>query len=469
MTYTADELNRLMAAPCEHERLEFKEARQQLHMEDLFRYCVALGNEGGGKLLLGITDKAPRKVVGTRAYENLDKVKSKIFDKLHFRVEVEEVSHPDGRVLVFTVPPRPAGTAFSYEGAYLMRVGESLHPMTEDRLRRIFEEGKPDFLLRPALTNVSEEDVVRLLDTQGFFELMQLPYPATREATLARLAQEQLTVKSAGTWNITNLGALLFARDLGQFGALRRKAPRVIVYKGTSKLETVREQMGVKGYAVGFKELVGYINSQLPANEVIGQALRTETRMYPEIAIRELVANALVHQDLEDFGSFVMIEIYCDRIEVTNPGKPLIHPDRFIDEYKSRNEHLTDLMRRFSICEEKSSGIDKVVGLAETWQLPAPDFRKSEHHTSVVLFAHKPFEKMDSKERVRACYQHACLRYVSNEKMTNQSLRERFQLPEHKTDAISRIITDAVEAGRIRIDNPDNRSRRYAKYVPYWG
>jgi ATP-dependent DNA helicase RecG len=163
-----------------------------------------------------------------------------------------------------------------------------------------------------------------------------------------------------------------------------------------------------------------------------------------------------------------MIEIYCDRIEIANPGTPLIHPDRFIDEYKSRNERLTDLMRRFRICEEKSSGIDKVVALAEAWQLPAPDFRTGEYHTSVTLFAHKSFDDMDRKERVRACYQHACLFYVSNQKMTNQSLRERFKLPEHKADAISRIISDAVNDGRIKVDDPENRSRRYAKYVPYW-
>jgi ATP-dependent DNA helicase RecG len=296
-----------------------------------------------------------------------------------------------------------------------------------------------------------------------------LPYPATRDAVLARLAQEELIAASEDGWNITNLGALLFAKDLGQFGVLRRKAPRVIVYKGSDKLETVREQIEMKGYAVGFESLIGYIDSQLPANEVIGQALRNDIRIYPTIAVRELVANALVHQSLNDFGSFVMIEIYCDRIEVTNPGTPLISTDRFIDEYKSRNEKLTDLMRRFRICEEKSSGIDKVVGLVETWQLPAPDFRTGEQHTSVVLFAPKPFEAMDRKERVRACYQHACLRYVNNQQMTNQSLRERFKLPANKTETASRIIADSIESGLIKIDNPENQSKKYVRYAPYWG
>jgi len=469
MSFTADDINHLIAAPHEHEHLEFKKAEQQFDTTKLFRYCVALANEGGGNLLLGITDEHPRSVVGTRAYPNLDKVKAQIFDKLSFRVEVEEVSHPDGRVLIFTIPSRPSGTAFSYDGAYLMRVGESLCPMTEDMLRRIFAEGGPEFLLRPALTNISAEDVVRLLDSQSFFDLTQLPYPATREAVLQRFEHEQLIIRHADEWHISNLGALLFAKNLREFDMLQRKAPRVIVYRGVNKLDAIREQIGTKGYAVGFQGLIEYINGQLPANEVIGQALRTDTRMYPEVAIRELVANALVHQDVEDARSFVMIEIYSDRIEISSPGTPLIPTDRFIDEYKARNERLTDIMRRFRICEEKSSGIDKVIALAEAWQLPAPDFREAEQNTSVVLFAHKPFEEMDRKERVRACYQHACLRYVSNQKMTNQSLRERFKLPEHRGDMISRIITDAVDAGRIKIDDPESRSRRYAKYVPYWG
>lgn len=147
----------------------------------------------------------------------------------------------------------------------------------------------------------------------------------------------------------------------------------------------------------------------------------------------------------------------------------MIPTDRFIDEYKSRNEHLTDLMRRFRICEEKSSGIDKVVALAEAWQLPAPDFRTGEQHTSVVLFAHKDFDDMDRKEKVRACYQHACLLYVSNQKMTNQSLRERFKLAGRKAEAVSRIISDAVTEGKIKLDDPENRSKRYAKYIPFWG
>lgn len=466
---TVDEINRLITTPREHERLEFKEAKSQFDAEKLIKYCVAIANEGGGKLLLGVTDKPPRQVVGTQAFGNLGDIKKRIVEALRIRVEIEEIAHPNGRVLVFEIPSRPAGTALAFEGAYLMRAGESLMPMTDDLLRRIFDEGRPNFVTRIAAKDISADEVISLLDTQTFFDLLKLPYPTNREGVLARCISENLLLSENERYSITNLGALLLAKDLSVFPELRRKAARVIVYQGNSKASTVlRDQLGVKGYAVGFEGLISFIANQLPANEVIGQALRADVRMYPELAIRELVANALIHQDVEDTGSFVMIEIYADRIEISNPGKPLIPADRFIDEYKSRNEKIADLMRRFGICEEKSSGIDKVVELVEAWQLPPPDFRVGEGNTKIVMFAHKAFDSMDRKERVRACYQHCCLRYVSTQKMSNQSLRERFQLPENKSETVSRIISDTVDEGLIKFDDPESNSRRYAKYVPYW-
>ena len=125
-----------------------------------------------------------------------------------------------------------------------------------------------------------------------------------------------------------------------------------------------------------------------------------------------------------------MVEIYDDRLEISNPGKPSISPDRFIDEYQSRNERLADLMRRLGICEEKGSGVDKVVQAAEVFQLPAPDFRVGERRTSALLFAHMNIEQMDRNDRIRACYQHCCLRYVMNERMTNRNYSGSQALPQ---------------------------------------
>lgn len=468
MAMTGQDIDGLLAVRSESEHLEFKEAANNFHFEELVDYCVALANEGGGRMLLGITDKVPRRVVGTRAFDVPERTVAGIHERLHLKVTFDEVAHPSGRVLVFHVPSRPVGQPVHYKGRYLMRAGEELVPMTPDQLKRIMAEGEPDWVLKPAMTGCDGEKIVQLLDTQGYFDLLHLPYPATREAVLERFASERLIERARGAWTITNLGAVLFAKKLESFDRLARKAPRVIVYEGTNKLRTKLDKPGPKGYAVGFQGLVEFINGLVPSNEVIEQALRREVKMFPEIAVRELVANALIHQDFTEPGASVMVEIYDDRMEISNPGKPFISPDRFIDEYQSRNERLADLMRRLGICEEKGSGVDKVIQAAEAFQLPAPDFRVGEKRTSAVLFGHKDFEDMDRNDRIRATYQHCCLRYVMNEKMTNQSLRERFRLSEKKTESVSRAIRDAVDAGKIKLADPEQTSLRYRNYVPFW-
>lgn len=468
MAKTVQQIDAWRAARSEHQRLEFKEAKTQYDNRKLYKYCVALANEGGGHLLLGIEDQPPRRVVGTAAFNDPVAMASKMFEMLGFRVDLEEVAHPGGRVLVFHIPSRPLGTVYDFEGAYLMRAGEELVPMSEDRLRAIFAEGQPDWLSEAALEGCDDEQVIQLLDTQSYFDLLHLPYPVNRAGVLERFESEKLIRREVGRWTITNLGGILFAKKLEQFDRLARKAPRVIVYEGINKLHTKLDKPGSKGYAVGFQGLVEFINGLVPSNEVIEQALRREVKMFPEIAVRELVANALIHQSFTESGTSVMIEIYDDRMEISNPGKPFISPERFIDEYQSRNERLADLMRRLGICEEKGSGVDKVVEAAEVFQLPAPDFRVGERRTSALLFAHKEIDDMDRNDRIRACYQHCCLRYVMNEKMTNQSLRERFKLPEAKVATVSQIIAATMDGGKIKLADPSQTSTRYRSYVPFW-
>lgn len=472
MMMNLDTLNRWLIAPTESEHLEFKEAKQQFDTTKLLRYCVALANEGGGHLVLGVSDRPPRRVVGSRAFESpsvLNAIKARIVEKLRIRVDTVELAHPDGRVLVFEIPSRPAGQPLDFDGAYLMRAGEDLVPMTPDQLRRIFAEGQPDWFSQPAKQGASADEVVALLDTQTYFELSKLPYPTNREGVLERLAGEGLIAQSPGGWTISNLAAILLAKRLDAFSPeLARKAPRVVIYEGIDKTQTREDQTGVKGYAVGFESLVDFVHSAAPQNRSIEQVVREEVKMFPKQALRELIANALVHQDFLATGASVMIEMFSDRVEISNPGTPPIKVERFIDEYRSRNERFADLMRRLGICEEKGSGVDKVVKAAEVFQLPAPDFRVGELRTTAVLFAHQDFSAMSKSDRLRACYQHCCLMYVSNQRMSNQSLRVRFGVSESKAATVSLVIGAAKEAGLIKTDESDTSSTRYARYLPFW-
>lgn len=468
MKTTPEQIDLWRSVPSEHQKLEFKEAKVQFDNKKLYRYCVAIANEGGGQLILGIEDKPPRRVVGTASFNNPVEMEGILFQAVGFRVDIDEVLHPDGRVLVFHIPSRPKGTAYHLDGQYLMRAGEGLVPMSEDQLRRIFAEGEPDWLEEPSIQGLDGQKVIDLLDTQAYVDLIKLPYPNNRAGVIDRLVQDRLIDAKDGLYSIRRIGALLLAKKLEEFPDIARKAPRVVVYSGISKLETKLDQLDGKGYAVGFQGLIRFIMNQLPQNEVIEDALRKEVKLVPEITIRELVANALIHQDFSIGGASMMVEIYSNRLEISNPGEPVVPVERFIDGYQSRNERLADLMRRMGICEEKSSGIDKVIHAVELYQLPAPDFRSVQRRTVVTLFGPKDFDAMDRDDRIRACYQHCVLKWVMSERMTNQSLRERFHLPESKSAIASQIISAAMEANVIKPDEKVGASRKFARYLPFW-
>ena len=266
------------------------------------------------------------------------------------------------------------------------------------------------------------------------------------------------------------MGAILFAHDLDLFDpSIARKAVRFIAYEGSNKATTVtHRQDGKKGYATGFAGLVGFINNLLPRNEYIGEAFREEQRVYPEIAIRELIANALIHQDMTISGTGPQIELFIDRLEITNPGKPLVKTDRMIDlPPRSRNETLAALMRRMGLCEEQGSGLDKVVISAELFQLPAPRFQSDENSMQVTLYAPRSFAKMTVEERVRACYQHAVIKYLDGgQRMKNTSLCERLGIDSKKNAAqATPVIKATLERGLIQLADEEHPR---AGYVPGW-
>lgn len=362
-------------------------------------------------------------------------------------------------------PVRFKGTEFLRVGTYTKKL--KTFPEKERALWRIFDQ--TTFEDGMAAEHRDDAEVLKLLDYPAYFDLLKVPLPENRNGILSALAADDL-IRSceAGGWNVTNLGAVLFARNLGNFPRLRRKAVRVIQYRGAGRIKASKEREIVKGYANGFDELINSITGLLPVDEIMTSALRKTVPRFPELAVRELVANALIHQDFFMTGTGPMVELFDDRIEITNPGEPLVDTRRFLDTPpKSRNETLASLMRRFGICEERGSGIDKVVFEVELAQLPAPLFEVPEGFTRTVLFAHKPFTRMNKNDRQRACYLHACLKYITGDCLTNASLRERFGIEAKNKASVSRYIREAVETGLIKPDD-GSRSRRWMKYVPFW-
>ena len=479
--YAIGVVQELRRLPAETEWAEFKVSKDD--PEEIGRYVSALANSAAlagktrGYLVWGI-ENGTHDVVGTTFAPTTRTVGNEVFENWLLRLldpkvgfQFKEVTVEGKPVVLLAIEPAFRNPVRFKTEAHI-RVGSTLKklkdaPAKERALWRALDN--TPFERMVAAERVSAERVLKLLDYPSYFRLLDLPLPEGRGGIIEAFAGDRLILPSeAGDWNITNLAVALFANDLSAFGTLQRKAVRVVEYRGRTKVETIREQPGQKGYASGFAGLIGYVNNRLPANEQMGQALRRQVPMYPELAVRELIANALIHQDFSVTGAGPMIEIFEDRIEITNPGKPLIATDRFLDTPpQSRNEALASLMRRMGICEERGSGIDKVVSQTELYQLPAPIFEAPGDNTRAVLLAPRPLTQMDQDDRVRACYLHACLKYVNREYMTNTTVRERFGIEKKNSAKASRIIGEAVEAGVIRPYDPES-APKLMRYVPIW-
>jgi len=471
----------LIKQPKETEWLEFKHNNKEPHL--IGEYISALSNSAAlnGKtkayMIWGVNDDT-HKIIGTtfspsttkkgnEALENwlLRLLQPKI-EFIFFECEINEQ-----KVVLLEITPAN-NKPVMFDGVEYIRLNSHKKKLKEfsereRELWRIFD--KIPFEKQIALHKINEGDLLGYFDYPKYFELLNLPLPENRKAIIESLVSDDLVIKADdGSYSITNLGAVLFAKDLSNFSSLGRKAIRVIQYKGNSKIDTIKEMTGSKGYAIGFEGLIGYINTILPSNEIIKQAFRENKTMYPELAIRELVANAIIHQDFSQTGNSVLIEIYDNRFEVTNPGTPLVDTDRFIDSPpKSRNEILASFMRRINICEERGSGVDKIVFQTELYQLPAPIFRATNGYTISILFAHKELKDMDKQDKIRACYMHSCLKYIQSDFMTNTSLRDRFGIEAKNISMVSRIIKDTLNDGKISIYD-ETVGTRARVYVPRW-
>jgi ATP-dependent DNA helicase RecG len=474
-------VQRLCRLPVENEWVEFK-VNSDEH-DEIGEYVSCLANSAAlvgqeaGYLVWGVTDAA-HDVVGR--HFRPQRAKKGNEDLLHWILrllepQVEFSFHPvdvDGKPVVILRVAAASQLPVKFRNVEYIRVGSykknlSQYPDHQRRLWKVLDAYS--FEDQTGAGDLSVETVVQLLDYPAYFTLHKIPLPESRSAVIEALESARLirhTVENQ--WQITNGGALLYAKDLRAFPRLARKAPRVVHYEGTSRIKTKREQVGQRGYAAGFQGLIVYVADQLPNSEVIQDGIRMDDLQFPRVAIRELVANALIHQDLTISGTGPMIEIFDDRLEVTNPGLPLLDPLRFIDMApRSRNEFLGTAMRQVGVAEERGSGWDKIAFEIEFHQLPPAKVEVKEEQTRVTLFAPKPLTKMDRPERVSAVYQHACLRHVSNLSTNNASVRQRFGIAERNKAAASRLIKEAVDE-RLIVVYDTSAGPRAIRYVPYW-
>lgn len=466
----------LVSLPSETETVEFK--ANSFNEEDIGKRISALSNSANlldrkkAYLVFGIQD-ITHNIAGTNflptqkkiGNEQLEFWLSKHIDpSIDFRIyEFEFEGH---RIVLFEIPPA-FNQPIKFNNIAYIRVGSATPKLSDypEKESKIWNNiNKKSFEKGIAKENLTIPEVLKLLDYSKYFSLTKQEIPSETQQFVEKMAQHGLVKKVFDNcYDITNLGAILFAKNLNDFPSIKRKSVRVVIYKGKTREIRLKEQEGALGYAIAFEGLLDYINDKLPHNEEIAKSLRKDVKMYPEVAIREFVANALIHQDLTISGAGPMVEIFENRIEITNTGEPLIDTDRFIDHPpRSRNEDMASFMRQIGVCEEGGTGVDRALIEIALYQLPAPKFEKYDNFTKVTLYAKKPLRDMTNDDKVRACFQHCVLKYIENSRMTNATLRERLGIGEKNYPAASTIIKATIQKRLIK------ESEKPKEYVPIW-
>jgi ATP-dependent DNA helicase RecG len=358
-----------------------------------------------------------------------------------------------------------------FYGVEYIRIGENVRALKdhEEHERSLWlATGRRKFESAVALPHQSAEEVLAQLNTTTFYERSGQTAPTNPVEVLRRFEKlGAIREDMEGGYEITNLGALLFANDITQFPSIASKSVRVIRYSGVDKRNSDEEIEGKKGYAVGFPGMLKYISERLPKEEQYEKGVRKVVNKYSFTALREIIANALIHQDFTITGAGPVVEIYQDRVEVTNPGNSLVELHRIIDERRSRNEKLAQAMRDMGLCEERGGGIDKAILEIEEMYLPAPQFLPSVNSMRVLLPGPRKFNQLSKVDKIWSCYCHCVVRWIRQDFMSNTTLRERFSLTNDEYQSASDVIANAKKAKLIKPADP-GQGNKFAKYIPYW-
>lgn len=384
MTVSMHELQTWMNAK-EDEHLEFKEAKTRFDLEKLLQYCVAFANEGGGRLILGVTDKRPRTVVGSRAFRNLERTKATLTERLRLRLDVEEIQCPDGRVVVFQVPSRPIGMPLEYRGTYWMRSGESLVPMTSDQLRRIFAETSPDFsaeVCTPAQWDDLDPAAVEVLR-----QLWQRKSPnqdLSTRSTAQLLADAELIVDGGVTY-----AALVLLGTRKALGKHLAQAELVFEYRSNEAPGPAAERREFRqGFLSVLDDVWRLVNKRNDRQHFQQGLFVADLPTFNERVVREAVLNAVSHRDYRHGGS-VFVRQYPRRIEIVSPGgfPSGITPENALWRQNPRNRRIAEVLAKCGLVERAGQGFDLIFRECIRQSKPLPDFSHTDAH-SVWLTLH---------------------------------------------------------------------------------
>ena len=356
----------------EDEHLEFKEAKNNFHFEKLVKYCAALANEGGGSIVLGVTDKRPRKIVGSQVFRDLERTKAGLVEKLRLRIDAEEVDDPDGRVVLFTAPPRPIGVPIAVDGAYWMRAGEDLVPMTEDMLRRIFAEAGPDFS-----AEICPGATLADLDQEAIAEFRARWHRLAKRDLLLQCSSEQLLrdaelVTDAGV----TYAALILLGTHAALGKHLAQTEVVFEYRSSEVAGPANQREEFrKGFLLYYDRIWELVNLRNDRQHYQDGLFMLDIPTFNEGAVREAILNAVSHRDYRLAGS-VFIRQFSRRIEVVSPGgfPQGITPENILDRQQPRNRRIADAFARCGLAERAGQGANRIFETCIREGKPLPDF-----------------------------------------------------------------------------------------------
>lgn len=383
MFISLEHLNELLKIK-ENEHLEFKEAKNSFDFEKLVKYCAALANEGGGKLVLGVTDKRPRKIVGSQAFINIERTKAGLIERLHLRIDAEEIRHPDGRVIVFHIPSRPDGNPIQYRGTYWMRGGEDIIPMTPDLLKRIFAESGPDFSAE-ICTKTSMAD----LDPGAIGRFREMWLKKSKNPALETLSDEQLLhdAELIVDEGITYAALILF----GMRKALGKHiAQSEIIFEYRSSEASLPAQQR-KEYREGFflieDDLWNTINLRNEVRQYREGLFMRDISTFNETAVREATLNAVSHRDYR-LGGSIFIRQYPRKLEIVSPGgfPPGITEENILWKQAPRNRRLAEAFSKCGLVERSGQGMNRIFEECIKESKPRPDFTGTDdYQVSFIL------------------------------------------------------------------------------------
>jgi predicted HTH transcriptional regulator len=471
--------NKLLEAQHELNEIDWKVALSDDKKRLAEHLCAFANYPGGGYLVFGITQDASLKgFTADEIEETSNRIANLGRDAVEPALQLDHhrVKFQGTDILLVQIPEAPIKPVHkrgkSIEYTSIRTGGTTRRASRQDIGTMMLHSQTPRWENCHASMLLSDEELLNALVVDPILEMLNQPVPNGAEERLKWMTDSAFVVRHpSGGGYITNLRAISAAADLRKYATLADKSARVIVYDGLNKTKTRSDIEGWRGYAIAFQGLLKYVCNLLPKSEVIAQALRETVPVYPELALREVIANALIHQDFTISGSRPLIEIYDDRIEISNPGKLL--PSKSIERIigtqpESRNEKLARAFRLYRICEQRGSGLLRAATEVEVFGLPPIRFEEESNHFKVTLSAPRTFAQMSAHERLNACYQHALLKYCSHSVMTNKSLRERLKMPEKQRSMVSRLIQEAIDNKLIAPANPENASKKYTEYVPAW-